>query len=333
MMADAVAQEVLVWTDAPRVPLVRDVLGRMTDLRVLSVGGSRRAEVAELAEAFGAAAGDDLRRMVLDTPGSYLLLASPSGVARDDLAHALKLGIDVLSIEPLALQADQVIAPSGETASTGRLFQAPLLRFSPAYLAAAEPEQALGAVRSVSVTAIGPQASGSLFARLADAMDMLVHLAGIPDELYATLTGPLTEPPDDLRGMTGYVTAACTIADRAAATVTASDRSTAFCRRLLAVGETGLLDLDDLTYRLHCDPAAEAAVEADAAAAPPPGPAEPIPTSPADLIARQWRWLMARRHVRPTADRRAIIACCEAALLSARTGQPESPHKLLRLHA
>ena len=77
----------------------------------------------------------------------------------------------------------------------------------------------------------------------------------------------------------------------------------------------------DTTYALH-----RRGGEPEASTDPPP------PGRFADLVAYQWRALMERPAApTPPGVQAQALACVHAALLSARTGQPESPAKLLQL--
>jgi hypothetical protein len=314
--------EALIWTSGQRVPLVEAVCKRVSGVRVLAVGGPRRAEVSELSERLHTDAADDLRQLIVDRPASFLLLATTAAVSRGDVRQALEQGIDVLMLEPFAAHPDQVLNFEPGKAPPGRLVQTPMLRLAPGYLAAAEPEQVLGKVGSLSITAVSAPDAGSLFAHLADAMDLVVHLLDVPDMIGATLTTNLPAPPDDLRGLTGDLTANLSFGDEAAAAIHVSDRAAVWRRAMVAVGEAATLLVDDLSYRLvggdpqHIDEA----------------PAERHP-EPADLIAGQWQWLMQHRAGPAAVNRRAVIACCETALLSCRTGQPESPETFLQMPA
>ncbi|MFA7238135.1 MAG: hypothetical protein WC058_14825, partial [Phycisphaeraceae bacterium] len=73
--------EVIVWTDAHRADIVRQILGQMTELKILAVGSPRPRNQSsprpvELAESFSAATFDDLRQMIVQLPAQYLFLAT-----------------------------------------------------------------------------------------------------------------------------------------------------------------------------------------------------------------------------------------------------------------
>ncbi len=312
--------EAAIWTDAKRSALCRRVAEALPAVRVLAVGSGRRSDAAELAEPLDAEPFDDLRQMLVERPPSHLLLATTVGVKRDDLRAALADGVNVLTFDPFAGNVDQVLSDDRNRDTVGRLVQAPLLRLTPGWRAAADPQQVTGPVRSLNITAVSPPEGGSLFARLADAFDTAIHLIGIPERIDAMLATTLPEPPQELRGLTGSMSVQLRYGDDAGATFQVSDDAAVWRRALVAVGAQATFRLHDAGYELF-GPEAELIDSATDLAEP----------DPAALIAEQWRWMITHRSGPAPVDRRAVIACCETALLSCRTGESESPDTLLRL--
>lgn len=311
----------LIWTDAFRGALLRRVAELLPDAEVRAVGGPRRSEAAELAEGLGLEPWDDLRQMLIEHGGAGLLLATTQGVRREDLELAAEEGIETLTLEPIAGGPAQVLPAGGERPGVGRLMQAPLMRFSPGYLSAADPVEALGPIASLSIASMGPVGTLSLFARLADAVDLAINLVGLPDQVDAVVCGALREPPEELRGLAGHLTANMNVGGETGVTLHLCDRAPRAHRSATAVGREGLLALDDHGYRLFKDSEEPLDAAEDRAEA-----GEGL----AGLIAHQWRWLAGGRVV-GNVDRRQVIACCQAILLAARTGQTEYTHKLIQI--
>lgn len=313
--------EVVIWADAASVELARTVMGRMPELRATAVGGHRRTGLADLADAVDAPVIDDLRRILIEQPPAYLLLASAAGVSGEELRQARNAGAVVMALEPV-LNVDHAAPGVADDPLKPSL---PVLgwwwRQSPAWLAAAEPQQALGSIRAANVVSLAPAYTASLLARLMDAMDMLVHLLGLPETVDAALTGALGEPPEELRGLTGNLTAHMRFADRVNASLIVSDRAATWQRRLTTLGAHAQLELGDVGYRLHrLDGSTLDAV---------PGLDDPLDA--VDLLIQQWRRIIAGTVTPRRPDPRRLIACCQAALLSCRTGQLESPGTLMRM--
>jgi len=312
MTRTAAPTQAIVWTDAAGAPLVERVLGYQSDLAVAAIGGPRKGDLSDLAGRLVIdEVADDLRQMIINAGERDvdLLLATQQGVKLDDVRLALDSGVDVLTLEPLTTQADRA-----------RL--TPLLRFSPGYLAAVQPQEALGPIRSIGLSSTAAPGTVSLLARLVDCLDMLIAWLGVPVTIDAALTGPLTEAPDDLRGITGHLAMNIHFADNVAAAVQISDRAAVTRRSMTVIGEDGTLLLDDDRYRLFtADGEQLDATETD----------RTHHADLAELIAHQWRHLLTTRPTGKQPDPRAILGCCEAAMLSARTGQAESTETLVRM--
>lgn len=313
--------EAIIWTDATRAALVQSVLDQMPMVRVLGVSGPRKGELHDLGEALDLTPGDDLRKMLIDAPAQFLLLATAAAAGRDDLQLARQQSVHVICLTPPAAQAGDLLEyPRGQEPS-GRLVHAPMLRMSPAWLSAADPQELLGTIESLSLAALGTMNQGTLYARLHDAMDLVIDLMGLPDSIDAALTGPLPEPPESLRGLTGSLTAHLRFADQAGATLHLSDQGHIWYRQAQIIGKQGQLVLGDHVYHLVTEQTNEATESAD------------VQTSMHvdALIARQWQWMVDHQVGPEVADARQVLACCQAALLSCRTGQGESPHALMQM--
>lgn len=319
------AVSTVVWTDPDHAGLIEQALGRMDRAALVAIGGPRRSALAPLAESFGTDVTDDLRQLLNAHPARFLLLATSQGVHRRVLEQAGASGMVVLALEPPDEELAALQAPEPSTSGTVEptLITVPWLRMSPAWLSAADPGEAIGTPHAIELSVLGPPGAGSLYARLYDAMECLIHLAGAPDSIDASLTGVLTSPPEDLAAMTGHLTAHCRFASGAAATLLVSDRAAAFSRRLVALGSDAQLHLTDTSYELS-GPGGEAL---DSGEADPPLEAHDF----AGLIVRQWQRLIDRPRIAAPADGRNVLAACRAALLSARTGETERPETWLHI--
>jgi hypothetical protein len=311
---------VLVWCDGPREQIVQGLLGRMAEIQVLAVGGPRRGQIAGLADSLGVKLHDDLRKMLIDYPAGSLVLATAEGVGAAELKAAHEARVAVVSLEPPMWAAD-----AGGSAENwmAAVTVVPSLRMSPAWLSAAEPLEAVGKLRSVQLSSLGPRSAGTLFARLYECVEMLVHLLGVPLTVDAALTGGPAEPPEELAAVTGDLTAHLRFRAGPSAILHVSDRSAAWSRRLVVLGEQGQLALGDVSYTLlDCT-----GRTLDTLAAPSKS------VDPADLIAHQWKRQLEGAALPMAVDVRAVHMCCRAALLSCRTSQLESPETLLRIGA
>ncbi|MCE9589557.1 MAG: hypothetical protein K8S99_03425 [Planctomycetes bacterium] len=321
--------ETAIWTDPERAGMVSAILERMGDaIRPIAVGGSRATPVSQLADSLGLRSEDDARKMLIDHPAAFLLLAG-AGVKRDTITHAVAQGTVVLAVEPAADALESLATPVGKNTSApaGRIITLPAFDRSPGWASAADPAQVLGRLHSLSLASLGHAAECSLFARLYDAWHTLLALTPLPESIDASIVGAGDEPPDDLRAIAGNLSAHARLPGGSAIILQLSDRAGEHERRLRILGDQGSLLVSDLTYRLT-DPVGKILDSKSGTA--------PDGNLFADMIAKQWARLLDRPEaIPPTPPAQSeprVLACCLASLLSARTAQPESPTKLLSVH-
>ena len=239
----------------------------------------------------------------------------------EDLDQARRNGMHVLAVGPPVDQLEQTHVDRGRDEAKGKLFVVPWWRTSPAWQSAADPQEALGEIWAIEAMSLCPPSHGSLYGRLYDCLDMVVNLMGLPDMIDAALSGPLSEPPQHLRHLTGALTAHLRFGEKASAQVFVSDRSSIWSRRMEAIGSEGQLRLCDGTYSLYAKDQPLDALEG--------GDGQ---MDAGQLIASQWQRL-AQHGMSPTPiDTKAVVACAATILLSCRTGQGESPTTMLRMH-
>ncbi len=359
-MAQADQAEVAIWTDSDHVAQIDRVLRLMgAGVKPVCVGGLRVAEAADLARQWGCDQQDDLRKMLLDHPARFVLLGSVAGAGVEDLQAAAAQGCTVLTLEPIAAELDHLLverprlvgvgathgeprrdaaaglgAPSGAGCNAyGRIEWAPAFDRSPGWVAIVDPLEAIGSIHQIGLISFGQAVQCSLFARTYDAWRMVTALGGLPQEIDASLTGPLGAIPENPRGMTGHLGVHARMGSGCLAVMQISDCAGYRGRQMNILGDQGHLCVTDLGYQLYdtagrcldqhqpAHPNADAAVDFD------------------QLIASHWQSMILDAVTQPgptqspgtTADVHAL-ACCLACLLSARTGHPESPRKLLDLH-
>ncbi|MCC6580887.1 MAG: hypothetical protein IT440_10640 [Phycisphaeraceae bacterium] len=321
--------EVTVWVQPPQAALVEAVLTRLAGrVRCIGLGGPRTAEIDVLAAKLQCPREDDLRKLLVEKPAAHLLAADSHGLDLADMKLAVEQGTTLLGLEPLT-----TTHPGGESAM-GRSrggngmpwLLLPAFMRGEGWTKAADPLQATGAVRQVRMTSTGQSHECSLLARLMDVWRTLLTLAPMPTTVDATLVGPLAEVPEDLRGLTGLMTAHGRLPGSGAVLIQAADRGGASQRSLEIFGDTGHLRVSDDAYDLHDTQGALL----DASEM----PAEQ--SVYADLVAQDWKRLIDQPSllVHATAsgpDLAEVLACVMACRLSSRTGEPESPQKMLEL--
>lgn len=354
MPPDSLSPELILWTDSPRASLCGHIIRAMgSSVRLIGVGGPRGGDSAQVAQQYSLSHTDDLRKLLIEYPATYLLLASTLHVDPKLLQLAMNQGTTVLTLEPVASNFDQIIstkAPQGD----GRLLALPAFTFCPAWTKAGDTQDLLGTIRLIAFESVGPIIHHSLQARLAEAWQVISRFAAMPESIDSTLLGVLSEVPEDPRALTGHLTAHARLPRGAAAQVTLSDQASVHSRRLHVIGDQGRLVMTDLTYQLYGQDEKnnkhDVLIEdVDLSSS---LPVSEIPTAQvaketgrlaedeannmfAQLAANQWRRLIDHPdhpwQTSSTQDQTANLACQLASLLSARTGQSESPGKMAML--
>jgi hypothetical protein len=318
------APEVTVWTTPAKADLAERLLDVMGgSVRPLGVGGPRSTEIDRLAKRWDCPAGNDLRKLLIDRPAAYLLMMSLDGVRAADLQAAARAGTRVLCLEPWAVERSELDA-AATPGQPDALGFAPAFLQSPGCLAAADPQDQLGHPRLVRFVSHGRADEGSLLARLIDGWLSVLSFNDLPESIDATLhhAGPGGSRAAEPRDLSGWLTAHARLADGSAVLFEASDRAASPRRHLLTLGPDAQLRITDGRYQLQNSE--ENLIDA--------GGEDKNHPPYIDLVARQWRqWIERPAPVVPPSRRARALACVHASLLSARTGSPESPTKLMKI--
>lgn len=333
MTGDVTAPEVTIWVDNSRLSTVQALLDMMGgSVRPIAFGSPRSRAASEIAEQAEVPMFDDLRQMLVERPSAFVLLGTLEGVSPDDLPMAVAQGSKVIAIEPVGAspaehaQAYKIVKPAdGSARMPGRIAHAPAFDRSAGFLASAAPHDTLGDHRAVQMTHAGSAASGSMFFRLFDAWVAVLDFIDLPETIDAELStaNGSTSVPEDPRQLTGRLTAHARLPGVGSAGVLVSDQAAELTRRLTVVGDQAQLVITAGSYRLTRTNG-EVVDHQDAEREP----------DYIEQLAAQWRRLIDQRT--PPPEHRATreqnaLACCLACLLSARTGTPESPGRLLEL--
>lgn len=229
------------------------------------------------------------------------------------------------------------IAPGGGAGGEWATF-APSFRRGPSMRAAADVIEQVGPIHTVSVEFLAGRAEGSLGARLFDAAETVCGLLGEPESADAAYVWPgrgkVVHPAvsESLRDLSGMMCVNLRFADGRAASIVAGDASVGcgrWSRRACIVGEKGRLVVHDDGFEfIGAD-----GRTFDRSAPVLPGASSAEGHGPAGaLLADQLRRMleMAPPAV-PPSDYARVLSVTGAALLSARTGEVESPETILRM--
>lgn len=319
------APTAIAWILPEHAPLVRDAL-RNAGLTLRAVGCPVRGETQGLADGFDAEPLDDLRAALASADTDVALLTAPPGrdAAPPDaraVQAAESRGVKIASMGPFsaglidAAEHGLFREQSGaRPADAIRLV--PRARRHPVFRAAEEVLQNFGEIDLVSIESNAPPACGGLPAALLGALDIVALLIGVPELVDAAAAGA----PKRLSDIAGHTAALLRFPDGRSGQVSATERA-AWGWRATASGAQGRLTLRPSGFDWY-GPAGEKHDEHRA---------DKAWCTASAVLADSLRELIdpasPRGPVTPWAD---LLSMADAALLSARTGQAESPATILR---
>lgn len=307
----------IVWAEPAQDALVEEAV-RTAGADLVAVGSSTSAGASALAALLGVPKVADLRQAAQRDDVDVIWLATNDPLEADARRRLREAEIVAVSTEPRPMVFTEVLIDPDEARTAPFV---PLFRRSAGYRAALDVLEDFGPRCAVNVCVGGGPGEGTLFARLFDAMDLLETLCGTALGIDAALAGPLSSAPEALAALHGHLTANLRYGDNVCASITASDCAGAWFRRATIVGEERVLTITDGGYALSG----------------PPG--EPWETGGTDerLTPGALTGLEIVRRLddldagTPPVNVPAVLAQCEAARLSCRTGQGETPQKLLSM--
>lgn len=332
----------LCWIAPDQVDVVRAV-GNACGVSIAYAGSAEKGRSGGVADSLGADPIDDLRSAFASADVDLILITDPgafgSGGANDTTAveSARSRGVKIACLEPIPAGALELGA-GGWTKSThgvrpiDAVSVIPMMGVSRCWRDSADAIENFGQLRTLHVEALGRPGQGSLGARLHSAMGLVFSLLGSPEVVYASAVGPIagvtrTNTEDTLRDLHGDVSAILRYPDGRAASIVASDQTPAWQHSALLLGEEGRLRVDDISMTWEHQ-SAEAPDLHDVVW---PGSFEGLDAfglALADAIARL---LDPSVPADPPVDHESVLAMSQAALLSARTGQGESPEVIRKL--
>ena len=335
-MDDPPAKTLAIWATPEQAPLLAALAAEL-DAKVVAAGSPVRAHGTTLASALGTEfAGDALDLLSVDAKVVLLATACEGyGAALPQaVARATAEGKRVATLAPLPMPPTDAAGPwhaplRGRVPIDAVRF-GPLLRRGPSAEEAEETLLAFGEIRSAVFTGFrdptmaGEGATGAL---LVDALDLLVGVLGEAERVEAALNGLTgrSKPPADLSlsALTGDLTAHARFENGASAVLMLSDRAGGWSRRATLLGEKGRLELGDDGHR-WIDPAGKTVDFTERRAR---STSTDHDRAAIDALVAFLSPLLDGRATAPL-DTQHLGPMAAAVLLSARTGQAESPSTL-----
>lgn len=335
-------RRVAVWMAPEQVGLIREV-AQAAELSIVAAGCWGRGLSPTVAVELEAKPIDDLRAALASLEVDLFLIAAAGsfgvGAASEDSAAVLGAharDVKVATLEPIPAAALDLTGGGwldGAIRPVDVLRFVPRSRLSSSFRDAAEVIESFGTVRSMSIEAWCSPAEGSLGARLYASLELILALMGEPETIDAACAMPRVGaslhalPGETLRDLHGDMTANLRFSDGRVAGLIASDQAGRWNRSVTLVGDSGRLRIvddgfewigSDGTTLDQSKPRARRGKDA--------------PSLAAIALADSLNRLLdpAIPDPGPT-NHAAILAISQAALLSARTGQGESPATIRRM--
>lgn len=308
------------WADAQQESLL-DAVAAHDALELAGVASESSDAANRLSTSLRVPRVDNLRKAVLDDSVPLLWLAAPTEIDAATLKMIREQGIRVLSSQPFPASLGELPA-NAEDAAAIRF--TPPMRSSLGYRAALDVLSDFGIARCVNVTMRSGVGQGGLFARLFDAVDVIDSLCGEPEVIDAALVSPFSGSApfaEDLAGLHGHMTINMRFSENRCACVAISDRAGTWFRGVSVLGDNGCLRISDDGFEwISLEGKVVESHEAEEAA------------TPGSLIAQHMlRTLERLDTIDAPPDASRLLATCEAARLSCRTAQGESPRKVLKM--
>jgi hypothetical protein len=362
------APALALWLLPEQAPLARAVAAE-AGVRIAAAGSPVRGQSGAVATDLGCATLDDLRGALTGAaPGAAgecdaVLILAPGdfGRAADadvrDLEAARERGRTVLTTEPVPASALDVAAPAwrreGLDIRPEELCRpAAMLRHTRPWRDATDAIATFGPVRAVVVECFGSPADCTLGAHLFSALDVVQSVLGEAETIHASFVPPgfvagvHSSPGDTLRDLRGDATANLRFPDGRCAAIVASDHAGRFNRCATLLGPAGRLRVyddgfewsgpsgektDELRLRRERagEPTPSAAPRSLFDSAP---PTLPTPHNVLQLADAVRRALDPGLRDAPV-DFGTVLTMAGALLLSAKTGEKESPATIRRMAA
>lgn len=339
----------MVWARPEQTAFLREAL-EQAGIAAVGAGSPDPTKGSEVAKALGCEHMDDLRHMLSAESPDLVLLASPGAFGDQDLdndlaviqqAHARETAIATL--EPIPAEATVISGTSwSEPIQSGTFArfvqQVPLLRYTALVDELVSAVESYGPVRSMSCALATPGVMGSLGARVFDTMDLVRTFMGIPELIDATYTSPRHKaglhalPGRSLRDLHGIMTVHCRMGDGRGALVQLCDGSARSTLSMTIIAQEAHIRVDDegfAVYALHGDETDRFALD------PQTSGGDNATTDPTQRrLSEQLIQLTSGTGpaiTRAPVDHASVLAMGHTALLSARTGQGETPDTIRRM--
>lgn len=320
-----------------------DTLAGTGAVTPVAAGHQSVAQARDASDLLRVPAFDDFRIMLRRTTPQLIVLDRPENVTAEMLAVCLDAGAAIISLGPPVHTLAEARALAGLLEPrTAQLLIASQFIHTPGYVHGTHPDVLARPVRFVSgefhalnhalARGVGKDASQmaivrSLSVLMWDALASVIDFLGLPESVYASIRGT-TASGDVFTDISGGGALVLRLTDESAGSIvvsiTLSDQAPAQ-RALLVLTANGVARVADLACSAH-DTSGRVLDET-----------QYPPVAPTDRALATLKVFLEQFLAPPSPHRgwphRLVetAACMEAAVVSHRTGQPESPEKFLSL--
>lgn len=343
------ATSAMVWAMPEQAEVLIPIL-KDSGITVTGAGCPDSTKSGAVAKSFGCDVQDDLRHLLSTETPDLVLLASTTGFADQDseldlaaLEQAHSREMAVATLEPLPTRPGVMTGTAWMDTNHARLSTelaavVPMIRQTGLIDELMATLESFGAIRSMSVSLSAPASFGSLGARIFEAMDLVRTLVGVPQTIDASFqsahrvgvtNGIHPLPGQSLRNLEGILAAHLRMPDGRGIVMQVTDQVGQSVLRLSILGSEGqILVTDDGferfdtsgnlidTFRLSTSNHQDSSI---------------IDPSAIRLCEQLIQLCSGVGPVRAPVDHPSVFAMGHAALLSARTGQGETPSTIRRL--
>lgn len=244
--------KVSIWAAADQAPLLQRTLSS-NGLEAASIGCGDPNGAVLLADTLGLPVSADLRT-VLTAECDVVWIAAPRALDADtrSILRTVQKPVATSAPPPGAL-AELIQEPDGGMPAQF----IPLLRAGRTWPTVESALEDFGSIQCIHVSATAGDYQTSVNALLLDAVDMVTHLIGEPDEVWASHAGPHPVSADPAAELSGHIAAAMRFGTDQAASINVSDGGGSWIRRAVLLGEGGRIIVTD-SGMSWTDPAGDA---------------------------------------------------------------------------
>lgn len=339
----------MVWAMPEQAEILIPIL-KNSGITVAGAGCPVSAQSGAVAKLFGCDVQDDLRHLLSTETPDLVLLASTTGFADQDsdldlaaLEHAHSQEIALATLEPLpthpgVMSGTSWIDSKNTRLSTELAAVVPLIRQTSLVDELMTALETFGAIRSMSLSLSAPSAFGSLGARIFEGMDLVRTLVGVPQTIDASFqsahrvglsNGIHPLPGQSLRDLEGILAAHLRMPDGRGIVMQITDQVGRSVLRLSILGSEGqILVADDGFERFDTNGKLIDTFRLSTSNHQDYSSIDPTAIRLSEQLIQLCSGV---GPVRAPVDYPSVVAMGHAALLSARTGQGETPSTIRRL--